>query len=322
MLRRSISIVGLIALLVVFTASTVQAATINVANGIVVVAADGQCSLIEAIVNANTDAATHADCPAGSGADTISLATGSTYTLTAVDNTVVSLGGNGLPAITSSITINGNGATITRGNGAPNFRIFYLDTGGNLTLNSVTVSKGDTGAYMGGGIYSNSATLTIANATLSNNTAGGVGGGLHSVSSTLTVNNSTVTNNSGYGIAVTFGSATVTGSTFSNNSGDGLVAHGDPTLTVANSTFSNNGGSGLAVLSGTATITDSAFSNNHDTYNGGGLTIGTNGNAPVVTVTNSTFTGNSANNMGGAIASSGALTISNSTISGNSVKAQ
>src|SRR6266581_971056 len=34
---------------------------------------DGQCSLVEAIVNANNDAATHTDCAPGSGADTIVL---------------------------------------------------------------------------------------------------------------------------------------------------------------------------------------------------------------------------------------------------------
>ena len=49
------------------------AATITVTTSNPNIAADGQCSLIEAIVNANNDAATHADCPAGSGADTIVL---------------------------------------------------------------------------------------------------------------------------------------------------------------------------------------------------------------------------------------------------------
>ncbi len=54
---------------------SVSAATIPVTTTNPVVAADGQCSLIEAIDNANADAATHADCPAGSGADVIELAT-------------------------------------------------------------------------------------------------------------------------------------------------------------------------------------------------------------------------------------------------------
>ena len=59
-----------------------HAATITVAAGVVAVdGGDGQCSLIEAIYNANDDAATHADCSAGAGPDIIELVTGSTYDL-------------------------------------------------------------------------------------------------------------------------------------------------------------------------------------------------------------------------------------------------
>ena len=46
-----------------------HAATITVAAGEVAVSANDQCSLREALINANNDAATHADCTAGSGAD-------------------------------------------------------------------------------------------------------------------------------------------------------------------------------------------------------------------------------------------------------------
>ena len=42
----------------------------------------GACTLIDAITAANTDTAT-GGCPAGSGADTIVLTSGSTHTLTA-----------------------------------------------------------------------------------------------------------------------------------------------------------------------------------------------------------------------------------------------
>jgi hypothetical protein len=37
------------------------------------VVADGRCSLIEALLNANADAAVSPDCPAGSGPDTLVL---------------------------------------------------------------------------------------------------------------------------------------------------------------------------------------------------------------------------------------------------------
>ena len=58
--------------------------------------------LISAIQSAN----------AAAGTDTITLAAGCTYTLIGVNNSVD--GPNGLPDITSDITIEGNGATIKR----------------------------------------------------------------------------------------------------------------------------------------------------------------------------------------------------------------
>src|SRR5215468_9613419 len=60
------------------------AATITVTTNNPNIAADGQCSLIEAIVNANNDAATFPDCAAGSGADTIVLPANVNLTLSAV----------------------------------------------------------------------------------------------------------------------------------------------------------------------------------------------------------------------------------------------
>ena len=56
-------------------------ATITVNTNIPKINPDGLCSLIEAIVNANDDAATHADCAAGSGADVIELAPASIHTV-------------------------------------------------------------------------------------------------------------------------------------------------------------------------------------------------------------------------------------------------
>jgi len=48
---------------------------------------NGFCSLREAIANANSDALTRVDCPAGTGADTITLTSGFTYALTLVGTT-------------------------------------------------------------------------------------------------------------------------------------------------------------------------------------------------------------------------------------------
>ena len=115
-----------------------RAATIAVDNA--------DCTLIEAIRNANSDS-TNGDngCAAGSGADTIRLPAGSTVTLTQSLNELTAPFGNsftGLPLVTSTITIEGNGSTVTRDASAPEFRILRIASGGNLTIQRLTVSNG------------------------------------------------------------------------------------------------------------------------------------------------------------------------------------
>jgi hypothetical protein len=88
----------------------------------------GDCTLGEAIQAANTDLAVDG-CPAGSGSDTIVLASG-LYSLTTASSPP-----NGLPTITSDITIAGESASTTiieRAAGSPDFRI--LGVGGFLGL--------------------------------------------------------------------------------------------------------------------------------------------------------------------------------------------
>jgi hypothetical protein len=202
------------------------------------IAADGQCSLIEAIDNANADAQTHADCPAGSGADVISLPANSAITLTSVNNSII----NGLPQITSAITIEGNGATIRRDGSAPNFRIFEVTGHGNLTLNNTTVSGGNSSNFIGGGIF-NEGTLTLNNSTVSGNNSSRGGGIANRGSATL--NNSTVSGN-GYGFGAGIYNRfmiTLNNSTISGNNGTGLT--NDFTMTLNNSTVSGNTNNGI-----------------------------------------------------------------------------
>jgi hypothetical protein len=74
--------------------------------------------------------------------DTIELAAGSIYSLTSLDN--YNNGPNGLPSITSQVTINGNGATITRSAaaGTPTFRIFDIASSADLRLITLTIENG------------------------------------------------------------------------------------------------------------------------------------------------------------------------------------
>src|SRR5215813_13090309 len=91
------------ALLLALSQGVATAATIAVTTNDPNVIADGQCSLIEAIVNANNDAATFPDCAAGSGTDTIVLPANANLALSAVYGKTYGQFGDpvGLPSITS-----------------------------------------------------------------------------------------------------------------------------------------------------------------------------------------------------------------------------
>ena len=162
------------------------AATITVTTNNPYIISDGQCSLIEAINNANNDAATFPDCAAGSGADTIVLPANANVVLSAVYARTDGQFGDpvGLPPITSRITIEGNGATIARQANAPDFGLMAVrgsvfqgvgvppSPGGDLTLQNVTLSGGSS---FGG--LSNNGTVSIKNSIISGNTGSGVSNG-------------------------------------------------------------------------------------------------------------------------------------------------
>ena len=236
------------ALLLALGQGVATAATITVTTNDPNIAADGQCSLIEAIINANNNAATHADCTAGSGADTIVLPAKANVTLTNVtDNT---FGPTGLPLITSLITIQGSGATITRQGNAPSFRLMAVTTG-DLTLQQVTLNGGYT-FERGGGLV-NYGALTIENSTISgNNSSNSIGGGVCNFG-TLTIENSTISGNTAYsggGVFNHAGVLTLTNSTISGNTAHegGGVSNNFGTLTVENSTISGNIGNAAGGL--------------------------------------------------------------------------
>jgi hypothetical protein len=118
-------------------------------------------ALIAAITAANS-----------SGGGTINLAPGCTYNLTTANNTIPMLGGNGLPVISSRITINGFRTTIAGNN--TSFRIFFVSVTGNLTLQGLTITGGT--AIAGGGIANLEGTLTLNRTTVTGNTATGAPG--------------------------------------------------------------------------------------------------------------------------------------------------
>jgi hypothetical protein len=283
--------------------SALQAAEIPVTSDEPVIDANGKCSLIEAIVNANADAALHADCPAGDEADTIILEA-EEYTLEEVDN-ADEQGANGLPIITSEIEIEGNGAHITRDEEAPPFRILAVAETGELTLDALTISGGYLDPSLGTDIF---------------------GAGIFNDGGALTLNHSTISNNEGIdggGALFNSGEATLTHSTLSDNTteGDGAgIFNEGGEVTVENSTISGNdstdgeGGGIFNEAESFVTLINSTVSGNHAGFGGAGIS-----NDGSLTLTNSTITANHTEGTGGGIRTrvAASMTIAQSIIAGN-----
>jgi CSLREA domain-containing protein len=189
---------------------------------------------------------------------------------------------------------------------------------GTVTITNSTFSGND--ASFGGGIY-NKDTLTITDSSFSGNRADEYGGGIHN-SGELDITDSTFSENEavyGGGIYNDYsGTLEIANSTLAENSagwGGGIDNRG--TFTVTHSTFTSNGASfGGGIYNhenSTLTIANNTFSNNNATDYGGGISNwrGT------VTITNSTFYGNSAEYGGGVENSDGTLTIVNSILADN-----
>lgn len=156
-------------------------------------------------------------------------------------------------------------------------RIFYVNAGVTLTLESITLSNGKAGS--GGGIVNNNGTVALSNSMLSGNSANADGGGIYNFNDgTVELTNSTLSGNS-------------------SNSGFGGGIHNEAgTLTVTNSTLNGNSatfGGGISNFD-TTTVTNSTLNGNTASIDGGGIW-----NGDAFTITNSTLNGNTANSSSG-----------------------
>jgi hypothetical protein len=246
----------------------------------------------------------------------IRLAAG-TYTLTKEDNTTDGL--NGLPSITTTLTIRGAGTEATiierqEFSEVP-FRLIHVSPTGSLTLERLTLQGGAPDGW-GGGLFNDRGTVTIRESALIGNVASGplfaAGGGLFNKGGIVVLVHSTMISNTHNG---------------GEGSGGGLY-NDEGTVTILNSTIASNsargadGGSGGGIAnpnqSGTVTILNSAIADNVAQGTGGGIL-----NGGTLTLINSTVAGNSAGPFGnqcggGGLANGGTVTILNSTIATNS----
>jgi len=257
------------------------------------------------------------------GGGVINLASGCTYSLTSANNTVPGLGANGLPVITTPITINGGGGATIAGNNS-NFRIIAISgaAGGSLTLNGITVTGGNASgqgpAGFGGGIFNFAGTLILNRTLVTGNTASGAGGGIASGTmgpgpgATLILNNSEVswntvppTGQGGGGILSIAGTLTLNNSTIDHNtaSGGGGIASGN----------GSGGGPGSFITINNGTISDNSATGGEET-GGGGIS-----NGGTLRMNNTRLTGNDAGSgIGGGLLNHASATLNNVTATGNS----
>ena len=252
-------------------ASVANANTINVTNLDDTLQNNGACSIREAVINANNDAATWADCTAGSGSDIINLPAG-TITLSIHnqpnDFTEEQLSLTGDLDLTTPITINGHASGSIIDGGQVD-RIFDInpDTDNdpitptpNITvaINKLTITNGRQNDIGGVRILVN-ATVTIDSSTISNSTSwANDSGGLYN-GGTLTMTNSTVSGNFALLLAggiTNAGTMTMVGCTVTNNSSSfsnliaGVINSGPGTLTIGNTIIAGNTGDTVPNLVG------------------------------------------------------------------------
>jgi hypothetical protein len=350
---------GLMVILMVVSAATALGATFDVTSP-----AEFQSAMTAAAANDEDDV--------------INVAAG-TYNITTTLTYQTDDGDGG-----HTLTIQGAGAaaTVLSGGGTTPIMSISTDTGldggdagGNIVIRDLTFRAGNNTGNPGGGanIFTFYANATCQDSIFTGNTADNAGGVLFlSFYGTVTVTGNTFSSNTassassggggGLAAASQYASVTLTSNIFTNNSsasgGGGAVAGAAVSLTVAGNTFSGNtatttdpfGGGGIraagtdgavllegnefsnnsapssraggaAVLiagNGSATVSDNSFSNN-SAIDGGGAWVFSIASGPVSVVRN-IFSSNNASGQGGGAAggTNGIATFADNVFLGNS----
>jgi CSLREA domain-containing protein len=271
--------VALALALVAAAPQSAPAATIAVSTETDTVADDGYCSLREAIVSANADAASGAtpgECPAGAGADMVTLGAG-LYELTTTGPSEDASATGDLDILTD-LTVSGAGAASTTISGAGHDRVVDVAVGTTVSIMGVTLADGQAPAGTDGG-------------PAAPGSAGGQGGGIRNNGGDLTVTDSVVRDNVG-GAGGNGGAGGATGGAGGNGGpGGGIFTTGKLTL-VRSSVIGNSGGPGGMGGVGTAGTTGTGGAGGQGGQGGGIAALG-----PLV-VTDSTIAGNAAGDGG------------------------
>jgi CSLREA domain-containing protein len=240
-------------------------------------------------------------CPPGNGADVILLSAG-VYSLT--------LAGAGEDAaltgdldVTESLTIIGAGLGATGIDGSSLDRIFDVRSGaGLLRLSALSVANGDSGASPGGAIRAIGSTLVLDSVAVAHSTTTDVGGGVFVSLGSLSAVHSRIHHNSAW-------------------SGGGLQLAYSPAVMEDSLVDSNaaidpaqdgsGDGGGLVSALGSLTLVNSTFSGNTADEDGGGLYL-----ASDLSLFNVTIAGNTADADSDASGDGGGLYLNSNSVPG------
>jgi hypothetical protein len=237
--------------------------------------------------------------------------------------------------INKSLSIVGPGAgALTIDQTTSNARLFLIDAtdaGNNpvtVSMSGLTLTGGDANDFQNliteGGAIDNQGNASLSAMVLTGNNASGDGGAIANFG-VMTMTGTTISGSSAFGGGgignFSSGTLTVSDSTIANNTAAvaGGISNGG-TLTVTHSTFSGNAGSDVAGAIenfANTTVRDSTFFNNSSGVQGGGID-NSGGSGVILTVTNSTFSGNTAPKGAGITNYSGTAYLANSIVVGNS----
>ncbi len=232
---------------------------------------------------------------------------GSTITFTNTLSGRAILLTNGQVILSNSLTISGSG--LTNGiqiNGTGNGRIFQISSGTTVGLNSLTLTNGNGAGTVangtGGAIY-NLGALTLTNCLLAGNRSAQLAGAINSTGAGSSVNAlgcNFIGNNSG-----------------GNNGGGAIYGDNFTLINVADCNFLTNhspttAGAIHIINNATGVVLRCTFAGNSSSDAGA-----VRNNSGTVTLGASTFAGNIATNIGGAVYNLAATVVTNCTFAGN-----
>lgn len=305
--------------LLMLACCSLEAAVITVTTSDDVVAEDGQCSLREAIINANhADQSGSVDCIAGEFEGNViqfdNTLTGSTITFDgepmqiAVRN--LSIEGP-MPGHPGGLVLDGNQASRV-------IQIYGPGKHVEVTLRDLTVAGGRTAdiSSPGGGLHVQSVSLTLDRVTVTNNSTGGnssAGGGISGLMASIELIDSLIEGNHTEGVSSYGGGIYVRQSDISLVRTRVLDNH-------VHGSNANGGGIWVGPFGSNPSnleLTDSQVAGNstqHTTTFGGGIWA----EADDTIITSSTIANNTAaTGAGGVSVKSETFTMINSTVSGN-----